>query len=122
MSTPPWPYTPAILLATAARLGFHVTARNASGTELGVLLEGSVQKAMILVGGVAPGSTAWMIEAPPKGFAPWLISRATYDVLRGGTLTMDGSILHEKRRYRVRAWFDGEHLTAEAVEEQAATA
>lgn len=122
MSISPWPVTPAILLTTAARLGFHVTARNASGVELGVFTDGSVQKALILVGGVVPGSVAWMIEAPTKGFVPWLISRATYEVLRGGTVTMDGSILYEERRYRVRAWFAGEHLTAEALPEDTAAA
>jgi len=57
---------------------------------------------LILVSGAAPGSVEWAITGVlPKGFAPFLFSRETYDVMHNGTLREDRSINHKGTAHRV---------------------
>jgi hypothetical protein len=117
MITPPNPGIPALLLAAAARLGYRVTARDPSGLELGVFTDASGDK-VLLVAGTTGAEVQWVLDSypnPPPGFAPHLVSRATYEVLHGGSLTTAGTIAWQGRTYRVRVHFDGAQLTAEAV-------
>ena len=71
---------------------------------------------LILVSGATPGSVEWAIAGElPKGFAPFLFSRETYDVMHNGTLGENGIINHKGTAYRVTLWFDGLRFVAEAV-------
>lgn len=121
MYTPPNPGVPALLLAAAARLGFRITTRTITGSELGVLIDGTTDKTLI-VAGAGDGRVEWQIAERPPGFAPHLMSRATYDILREGSLTSDGSVSWHGRRYLIRSWYDDARFIAEAVAVEAVAA
>jgi hypothetical protein len=95
-------------------MGWIVLDRQAS---LGTFSDGSEgAHHLILVAGSAPGSVEWAIaDVLPKGFAPSLFSRETYDVMHSGTLGDDGRISYNGHAYRVRFWYDGTRFVAEAV-------
>jgi hypothetical protein len=59
-------------------------------------------------------SVQWRIDAQ-SDLTPHLLSSETYNVLRGGTLSTDGSIACHGRSYRIRARWNGTHAIAEAV-------
>jgi hypothetical protein len=118
MPTPPIPYIPAILLATAAKLGWRFSTRGPAG-DLGQLVDNSGALYPLLAAqGAAPGSDLWaLVDAVPPGFSPGghLMTRATYDILNSGTANGDGTVLHQGCSYRLRVWYDGANLTAEAI-------
>lgn len=115
MSTPPDPGIPALLLAVAAKLGWRATTRGPSA-ELGTFADGST---LLLAAGDGPGTVQWALGAAAPGCAPCLLSEATHTVLHGGTLNASGAVDYQGRAYRVRLWWDGANLTAEAVAEDA---
>ena len=100
VATPPNPLTPAALLAAAANMGWIVIDPKAG---LGTFSDSSASSHhLILVSGAAPGSVEWAITGVlPKGFAPFLFSRETYDVMHNGTLREDRSINHKGTAHRV---------------------
>jgi hypothetical protein len=115
MPEPPVPTIPSLLLAAAAKLAWHATARDPNGVDLGVFTDTTGNQSFIIEG-TSPGSCAWAIVATlPAGFGPFLMSESTYNVLHGGTLNTDGSIAYGGRSYRVRSFWDGAEWTAAAV-------
>jgi hypothetical protein len=118
MIDPPFPLLPATLLAAAAKLGWRAVTRAPSGVELGTLTGASADRHLVIKSG-GPDGVWELVDAIPPGFPPWphLVARATYDILRGGTANDDHTITFEHRRYRLRVWYDGQNLTAEAVVE-----
>jgi hypothetical protein len=110
---------PAILLATAAKLRYHVAARSPSGDELGIFVDAAtgVRKVLVVAMGDAPGTDRWiLLDSVPTGFPPHdhLVSRATCDVLQGGTANGDGSVTYRGAMYRMKVFHDGANLIAEA--------
>src|SRR5262245_52215576 len=117
MIDPPFPVVPALLLAVLAKLGWRVTSLDPSGAvEIGTLTEDGSDVHLVIRSGGPDGVWA-LVNAFPPGFPPWpyLVSRRTYDILRGGAACDDGTIAFEHVRYRLRVWHDGRNLTAEAV-------
>jgi hypothetical protein len=92
MPTPPTPFVPAVLLATAAKLGWRFSNRGPSG-DLGQLVDNSgAAYALLVAQGTAPGSDSWaLLDAVPPGFSPssHLLTQATYDILNSGTTNRD---------------------------------
>jgi hypothetical protein len=115
MPLPPVPFIPAVLLAVVARLGYRVVARDPSGAELGTLVDDSGADRHLVVAHGNTDGTWTIVDVLPPGFGAHLLSRTTYDVLHGGSLTSDGSITFGGRSYHVRMWFNGAQWTAEAV-------
>jgi hypothetical protein len=102
MPTPPDPHVPSLLLAAAARLGWRVVLRDPSGLELGELVDGDSPRHMIVVAGAAPGSVEWaLVDAMPRGFAPYWMTRATYEALQAGAIGALRAL-----------WISGTHVAA----------
>ena len=114
MTDPPDPGVHALLLALAARLGFRITTRDPNGTELGIFVEGTADRYLVLTSGGIDGTWAILDTLPPD-FGPFLLSRATYDVLHSCRLNEDGFVAFEGKSYRVRMAFTGAHWTAKAI-------
>jgi len=102
---PDKPTTGAALLAAAARLDFRATARDRSGSTLGVLVDaaGAAQHLAISPDG------AWTLSsAPPAGRRSFLLYESAANVLRGGQLDADGSISYAGGSYALEAISDGD--------------
>ena len=113
MANPPDPGVPAILLATAARLGYLVTSRDSSGAELGVLLDGGRTRHLYAVSAGSVGSVQWSFDGDQR-LAPHVLSLETADVLRGGAANKDGTITFQDRRFAIRQVWNGAQMIAEA--------
>src|SRR5262249_8609855 len=86
MPTPPDPRISSLLLAIAAGLGWRFVLRDPSGLELGELVHGDHSKHLIVVAGPTPGTAEWaLVDEVPRGFAAYLMTRATFDTLCAGT-------------------------------------
>ena len=110
MSTahPQEPLTPAGLLATAAALAFRATKRSPSGSTLGVLVDSSTGQHLAIT---ADG--AWTLSrSKPMGLEPVLLYESAANVLRGGSLSPDGSISYQGGSYEIESSFDGRAWTA----------
>ncbi|MGK4001381.1 hypothetical protein WMF31_02065 [Sorangium sp. So ce1036] len=107
MPTPQKPVTSAHLLATAAHLNFRATCRDRSGSTLGVLVDASgAQQHLMIASGGAEGT--WTLSSElPVGVAPFLLYESAANVLRGGSLSEDGSISYYGALYTIESWFDG---------------
>ena len=87
MPCPPDPGIPALLLAVAARLGWRALLQDPSGLELGELFDSDRPKHLIVVAGPAPSTVEWaLVDEVPQGFAAYLLTSATYESLRAGTI------------------------------------
>jgi len=118
MIEPPLPGVPALLLALAARLGFRVTTRESDGTEFGMFVDGAAERYLVVTSGGIDGTWA-ILDALPPDFGPFLLSRATYDILRLGRQNKDGSIAWNGRSYRVQMSFAGTYWKAREIVVQA---
>lgn len=124
MANPPDPGLPAILLATASRMGYRITTKDPSGGELGVLVEGnegnagdagSAERPLYAVSAGSIGTVQWSFEGG-KNLVPHLFSRETADVLCGGTANRDGTVSFAGRTYAVRQSWNGAQMVAEAYQ------
>ncbi len=119
MPTPPTPFAPAVLLLAASRLGWRFVTRGPA-CDLGELVDDAGRaKPLLVARGAAPGSDIWaIVDALPEGFPPtaYLVSQATFDILHDGEEGRDGAIDYQGRSFRVRVWYDGVNLTAEAIQ------
>ncbi len=114
MIDPPHPGIPALLLTVASKLGYLVTTRDDTGRELGD--DGSTQRPLVMAGGGGVGRVVWaIVDVLPTGFGPFLLTRLTAEVLRGGSPEDDGSVSFQGVRYTVRSWYDGVNMIADAV-------
>lgn len=115
MHTPPLPGIVESLLTIAARLQFRSTNRDPSGSiELGKLSDGTKDWHLFIASGGMDGT--WVLaDTLPEGFYSVLLSAATYDVLHNGQLSSNGAILYREQCYRLRVWYDGANLTAQAM-------
>ena len=103
------PRTPAAVLAAAAALGFRATARDRSGSTLGVLVDTSGAQQHLAI--AADG--AWALSGSlPVGQRPILLYESAANVLRGGSLNPDGSISYQGESYVIESSFDGTGWTA----------
>jgi hypothetical protein len=100
---------PAPLLATASALHFRATARDRSGSTLGVLVDASGAPQHLTM--TAEGSFILSRE-PPPGQKRVLLYESAANVLRGGDLTPDGSISYQGASYRIEPSFNGKEWTA----------
>jgi hypothetical protein len=107
MSTSQKPVTSATLLATAAHLNFRATSRDRSGSTLGVLVDASgAQQYLVIASGGTEGT--WTLASElPVGLAPFLLYESAANVLRGGSLSEDGSISFYGALYTIESSFDG---------------
>jgi hypothetical protein len=112
--TPPNPRFSPPLLDAAAKLGFMVTSRDASG-EFGVMVDerGAIQHLTVQSGG--PDGTWALVDTLPEDFGHFLITRETFAILQGGTLTKEGAIAFEGETYQLRATINGGRLTAKPI-------
>jgi hypothetical protein len=102
------PLTPAGLLATAAALAFRATSRSPCGSTLGVLVDASTGRHLAITTG-----GAWTLSrSKPMGLEPVLLYESAANVLRGGTLSPDGSISYQGGSYEIESSFDGHGWTA----------
>ncbi|HSO00732.1 MAG TPA: hypothetical protein VLS89_20710 [Candidatus Nanopelagicales bacterium] len=116
MPDPPDPHVGALLLATIAKLGWRVLARDVTGTELGELVSDSDVRPLVLARGDAAGTVQWrIVDALPPRTAAWLLSRETFEILSGATPNDDGSITFRDQRYRVIVDYSGQHNIATAI-------
>jgi len=105
----PAPRTPAAVLAAAAGLRFHPTARDRSGSTLGVLIDTSGAQQHLAI--AADG--AWALSGSlPVGQRPILLYESAANVLRGGAPNPDGSISYQGDSYAIVSSFDGKSWTA----------
>lgn len=105
---PQEPLTPARLLATAAALVFRATTRSPSGSRLGVLVDAATGQHLAIT---ADG--AWTLShSKPKGLDPVILYESAANVLRGGSLSPDGSISYQEGSYEIESSFDGRAWTA----------
>jgi hypothetical protein len=113
MTAPTKPHTSAQLLASAALLTFRATARDRSGSTLGVLVDaaGVQQHLVIEPSGGDDGSWA-LSSAPSAGKKPILLYESAANVLRGGKPTDDDRISYQGGLYTIQSMFDGEAWTA----------
>jgi hypothetical protein len=103
------PLTTASVLAAAAVLTFRATARDRSGSTLGVLVDATGAQQHLLM--AADG--AWSLSgALPFGQASVLLYESAANVLRGGSLNPDGSIAYQGGSYVIESSFDGKSWTA----------
>jgi hypothetical protein len=103
------PRTPAAVLAAAAALGFRPTARDRSGSTLGVLVDTSGAQQHLAI--AADG--AWVLTGSlPAGQRPILLYESAANVLRGGSPNADGSISYQGGSYAIEPSFDGQSRTA----------
>lgn len=118
MANPPDPGIPAILLATASRMGYRITAKDPSGGELGVLVDrnaGNAERPLYAVSAGSIGTIQWSFEGG-KNLAPHLFSRETADLLCGGTVNTDGTVSSAGRTYAIRQIWNGAQMVAEAYQ------
>lgn len=102
------PLTPARLLTTAASLVFRATARDRSGSTLGVLVDAGAHQHLAIT---AEG--AWTVSSTlPAGLKPVLLYESAANVLRGGELNPDGTISYQGSSYVIEPRFDGSTWTA----------
>jgi hypothetical protein len=101
--------TPSMLLAAAAMLSFRATARDRSGSTLGVLVDPAGAQQHLAI--AADGSWA-LANALPAGLKPVLVYESAANVLRGGSLNPDGSISYQGGSYEIESSFDGKGWTA----------
>ena len=101
--------TPAMLLATAARLSFRATTRDRSGSTLGLLVDPSGAQQHLAI---APDGGWTLSSAVPAGLKPVLLYESAANVLRGGSLDPDGSISYQGGSYQIESSFDGKGWTA----------
>jgi hypothetical protein len=101
------PLTPARLLTTAKTLEFRPTARDRSGSTLGVLVDAAAHRHLAIT---AEG--AWTVaSALPKGLDPVLLYESAANVLRGGEPNSDGSVSYQGSSYVIEPRFDGSSWT-----------
>ncbi|WP_437761520.1 hypothetical protein ACSRUE_44330 [Sorangium sp. KYC3313] len=112
MSIPQKPVASSLLLATAAHLHFRATARDRSGSTLGVLINTSgARQHLVIESGGAEGT--WTLSsAAPAGHASFLLYESAANVLRGGDLSEDGSISYQGALYTIESSLDGNTRTA----------
>jgi hypothetical protein len=110
-----------LLTALNALLSWRWIATAPDGTHLGVSVATAGDQSFYMIQDSTAGTCAWKLAASlPTGFQQALMSQATYNVLKGGSLNTDGSgrIVYgtgPNNNYRVRAWYNGSQFTAEAV-------
>ena len=97
------------LLATAHVLQFRATARDRSGSTLGMLVDASGAPQHLLLS--ADGDFS-LTREPPHGQKPVLLYESAANVLRGGDLSPDGSISYQGGSYRIEPLFNGKDWTA----------
>ncbi|WP_234022621.1 hypothetical protein [Sorangium cellulosum] len=107
MPMPQKPVTSAALLATAAHLNFRATSRDRSGSTLGVLVDASGAQQFLVIATGGEEGTWTLASALPVGLVPFLLYESAANVLRGGSLSEDGSIDYYGARYTIESWFDG---------------
>lgn len=107
MSPPLKPHAPAALLAAASRLEFRATSRDRSGAALGVLIDASGTRQHLTVTASEAGGTWALFSALPVGLTPVLLYESAANVLRGGSLSEDGSISFYGALYTIESSFDG---------------
>lgn len=108
------PITSAPLLATAAALSFRATARDRSGSTIGVLVDasGALQHLTIAKNGNGENGTWTLSSAVPVGIKPVLLHESAANILRGGASNPDGSISYQGGSYVIESFFDGTAWTA----------
>jgi hypothetical protein len=102
------PLTPSRLLAAAAVCSFRATKRDRSGSTLGVLVDASAHQHLAIA---ADGAWTLSAERAP-GLPPVLLYESAANVLRGGSLSPDGSISYQGGSYVIESSFDGQGWTA----------
>jgi hypothetical protein len=111
---PSKPVTPAQLLTAAAQLNFRATARDRSGSTLGVLVDASGAHHHLAI---APGTDAddgtWtLLSELPRGRRNFLLYESAANVMRGGSWNADGSISYQGASYVIESSFDGNSWAA----------
>lgn len=108
------PLASAPLLATASALSFRATARDRSGSTLGVLVDatGTQQHLTIAANGDAENGTWTLSSALPVGIKPVLLHESAANILRGGAPNPDGTISYQGGSYVIEGFFDGRAWTA----------
>jgi len=113
------PLASAPLLASASTLIFRATARDRSGSTLGVLVDAAgAQHHLTIVpatGADADGAAGtWTLSsgALPVGKKPVLLHESAANVLRGGAPNPDGTISYQGGSYVIESFFDGRAWTA----------
>jgi hypothetical protein len=97
------------VLAAAAALAFRATARDRSGSTLGVLVDTSGAQQHLAI--AADG--AWALSGSlPAGQRPILLYESAANVLRGGSSNPDGSISYQGGSYAIEPSFDRQSKTA----------
>jgi hypothetical protein len=114
MPDPPDPLFPSTLLDVAGLLGFLVLGYAADGTPLGTFQDASGAPLYLVMGnGGTIGSLAWtLVSTVPTGFAGYLMSPTTYNVITGAAAARDGSgtIVYQGVAYAVSGlWNDPGH-------------
>jgi hypothetical protein len=100
---------PAMLLSTASALSFRATARDRSGSTLGVLVDASGTPQHLAI---TPDGGFTFSKEPAAGQRPVLLYESAANVLRGGDPSPDGSISYQGASYRIEPSFDGKDWTA----------
>jgi hypothetical protein len=97
------------VVSAAAGLRFRPTARDRSGSTLGVLIDTSGAQQHLAI--AADG--AWTLSGSlPAGQQPILLYESAANVLRGGAPNPDGSISYQGGSYVIASSFDGKSWTA----------
>lgn len=112
METSTKPHTPAQLLAAAAPLSFRATARDRSGSTLGVLVDPSGAPRHLVIESDGVSGTWALYSALPDGRKAVLLYESTANVLRGGEPAGEDNVLYQGELYTVEARFDGNAWTA----------
>jgi hypothetical protein len=120
MPYPPIPVVPSVLLAVVAKLGWRPVTRDSGGVELGELFSSDMAHHHLIVvhGGI--DGTWTLADAAPRGFDVYLMTRATYDILRTGDLRENGALLCHGVAYHLQALSLDGHHRADAVAAYAA--
>ena len=99
---------PAVLLAAAAKLGFQVLSRDPTGREMGAFSDSSGTRPLVIGAGATPGGCVWaLLDTGPMPKMAYLLTRATYDALHGGSLAENGALIDQGVCYWISANFDG---------------
>jgi hypothetical protein len=106
---PARPTTGVALLASASRLVFRATARDRSGSTLGVLVDAAGAEQHLAI---SPDGAWTLSSAPPADRRSFLLYESAANVLRGGRLDADGSISYAGGSYALDAFSDGRTGTA----------
>ena len=118
MPHPPDPLLPALLLLAAARLGVLVKVRDPTGSsadDLGVFVDGQVESPLGVESAGPIGSCQWTLALSSQRSIPFLISRATHELLQQAKANDDGSITSCAQRYTLREHWDGVRPVAELI-------